>query len=104
MPLPPILLPVGVAVLVLLAGWPLAQRLRHEDQRPIAAFLIFTSMLILVAAVVWWGGLLVASAILPPEVMEGDAVGAIILLVSVAAGFVAGSLLVKRPPSRRMPR
>ena len=104
MPLPPILLSLGVAVLVLVGSWPLAQRLRHPDQRPFAAFLIFTSMLILVAAMAWWGLIVLASVLLPPGTLDGYIAGVIVLMISVAAGLAAGAALVKRPPSRRTPR
>jgi peptidoglycan biosynthesis protein MviN/MurJ (putative lipid II flippase) len=104
MPFPPILLSLGVAALVLLGSWPIAQRLRHRDQRPFAAFLIFTSMLILVAAMVWWALIFLTSAILPPGALDGYLAGVVILLISLAAGLAAGAALVKRPPNRRMPR
>lgn len=89
-----------IALLMLAGCWPLAQALKHRDQSPLAAFLLFASVLGLVAAAVyfaltWLVTLLVGT--------PGLAIGVICLIAAVLAGAAAGWQVVRRPPRRRMP-
>lgn len=91
-------------VVVVLAGWTVAQRLRHPDQRPLAAFLIFTSVVIGVAAVVFSGAVAVAVLLLPAEAAASPVTGGIVLALALAPAFALAARIVGRPPDRRMPR
>ncbi|SIO47442.1 hypothetical protein SAMN05444722_2412 [Rhodovulum sp. ES.010] len=101
-PYPPILL---IAAVVLLAAcWPFAQRWRHPDQRPLAAYLIFASVLALVSAPPFWLISVLAQLLLPGGVPTAGLTAVAVALVSLGAGVLAACRVVRRPPRRRMPR
>lgn len=92
-----------IALAIIAACWPLAQRFRHEKLRPLAAFLLFVSMLALVGGVVFLGLTWIVTLASPATPM-GTVPALGILLIAVVAGFFAGRWIVSMPQSRRMPR
>jgi len=101
-------IPMPLFWLAILAGlalcWPLAQCLRHPRQRPLAAWLIFTSALIGVAAVLFSALVAIAMQVLPPGAAESGATALIVLVLALAPALAAAGWLVRRPPDRRMPK
>ncbi len=93
-----------IVLLVLAACWPMAQALRHERLRPVAAYLLFTSVLVLVSALTFmvlvWGALALAG----PAVLEGTAAAVITLVLALVPGLVAARWIVSFPQTRRMPK
>ena len=92
-----------IAVVVLVACWPLAQRLRHEKLRPLAAYLLFVSVLGLVAGGVFWA-LAWVFKLSGPEGALGHVSASVIFLVALLTGYVAGRWVVRLPQERRMPK
>ena len=93
----------AVWLLLLIAAVPYVRRIRHPDQRPLAAYLIFVTvfglaLLILAAAVGWLLSLFELDHLL------GDPFAAVVVvaLVSVPA-FIVASWQARKPPSRVMP-
>lgn len=93
-----------IAILVLALSWPVAQSLRHDKLRPLAAYLLFTSVFVLVAAAIFLLAVRLGAALLGVEAMEGPAAAFIVLLLSLVPGFAAARWIVRRPQERRMPR
>lgn len=93
-----------IALLLLVACWPVAQRLRHDNLHPVAAYLLFTSMLLLVSATLFWILIWIASLIFAPNTLESAVLASVIVVLSLAPGFVAGRQIVRRPQVRRMPK
>jgi type VI protein secretion system component VasK len=93
-----------VALVLLALCWPLAQWLRHEKLHPLAAWLLFTSILVLVSAAVFlillWG----ARLLLSPAALAGPGAAAAIVVLSLLPGLAAARWIVRRPQQRRMPR
>jgi len=92
------------ALLVLVACWPISQALRHPRLRPLAAFLLFTSVLALVSAGIFWALLLIVGALFGAAALEGPVAAVVIVLISLLSGFAAGRAIVRRPQVRRMPK
>lgn len=92
-----------IVLVVLVASWPIAQSLRHEKLHPLAAYLLFISVLVLVAASVFWLLVWVTFALLGPTALEGIGPAVAVTLVSLVPGFAAGWWIVRRPQWRRMP-
>jgi di/tricarboxylate transporter len=92
---------VGIALLA--AAIPVAARVRHPEQKPFAAYLIFITIFVVVTMVLfnvlgWLAGLLgMASAL--------KEVGAILLLAILASlpAFALAIWQVRKPPLRRGP-
>lgn len=93
-----------IALILLVACWPLSQRLRHERLQPLAAYLLFTTVLVLVSAIVFWVLVLGASALMPPASLEAAGAALVIGLLSLAPGLALAVWIVRRPQTRRMPR
>lgn len=93
-----------VAPLVLAACWPLAQSLRHERLRPVAAYLLFTSVFALVSGLAFAVLLPLAGALLGVEALEGAGAAIVILALSVLPGLAAARWMVSLPQRRRMPK
>ncbi len=93
-----------MALLLLIACWPISRALRHEQLHPLAAYLLFTSMLVLVSAIVFFVLLQAAAATLPPGALEGAGPALVVALLSLLPGLIAGWLVVRRPQIRRMPK
>lgn len=93
-----------IALVLLVACWPVAQRLRHDKLHPVAAYLLFTSMLLLVSTTVFWVAIWVASLIFAPNTLESAVLAILIVVLSLAPGFVAGRWIVRQPQVRRMPK
>ena len=93
-----------IAALVLAVCWPIAQSLRHEKLHPIAAYLLFVSVMFLVAALVFMVVIRVAAALMSPTALEGAGVAVAISLLSLLPGFFAARWIVRRPQIRRMPK
>lgn len=93
-----------IVLLVLVACWPMSQALRHERLRPVAAYLLFTSVLVLVSALMFmvlvWGALALAG----PALLEGAAAAAITLVLALVPGLLAARWIVSFPQARRMPK
>jgi hypothetical protein len=93
-----------LALLLLVTCWPLAQALRHERLRPLAAYLLFVSVLALTAALSFrlllWGAVL----LLPPDRLESIGVAIVLGILSLLTGLAAAWRVVRRPQQRRMPR
>lgn len=92
------------AIVVLVLCWPIAQALRHERLKPLAAYLLFTSVFALVGAGVFLVLVLAGSALLPAGVMASRVTTALVLLLALLPAFAAARWIVRRPQSRRMPR
>lgn len=92
-----------IAIAVIAACWPLAQSFRHEKLRPLAAFLLFASMMALIGGLIFFG-LVWLLAAASPGTQLGTITTLAILLVAIVCGFFAGRWIVSRPQSRRMPR
>lgn len=92
-----------IAAALLVACWPLAQRLRHEKLRPVAAYLLFVSVLGLVAGGVFWA-LAWLFTLWGPDAALGNVAAAVIMLLSLGAGFVAGRWIIRYPQTHRMPK
>lgn len=96
---------VWIAVIVLLAiFWPLAQSLRHENLKPLAAYLLFTSVFALVSALIFSLAVWIGRALLPEAMMLAPMAASVTLLVSIVPAFSAAFWIVRRPQVRRMPR
>jgi hypothetical protein len=93
-----------VSVAVLVGCWPLAQTLRHDKLQPLAAYLLFTSVLALVAAPVFWIALRLAAAWLGRAALEGAVPALAITALALLPGFFAARWIVRRPQWRRMPK
>ncbi|SDE11975.1 hypothetical protein [Kordiimonas lacus] len=87
---------LGWALFLILA-WPHAQRFKHKDARPIAAYLIFIMTCSLAASLVFFMGTwAVAQTAAGSEISSWAT-----LLIVVAAVFlavVAGNYAIRRPP------
>lgn len=94
---------IGV-ILVIVGFWPLAQRLRHEKLRPVAAYLLFTSTFALVGGAVFMLLVLAAGALLSRGTMSGMPAAAIVAVLAFGAGLAAARRIVRNPQIRRMPR
>ncbi len=95
----------AVAGLLVLAGcWPLAQALRNDKLHPVAAYLLFVSVLGLVSAAIFAVLLRGAMAFLGPAALESAGAAVAITLLSLAPGLAAARRVVRRPQRRRMPR
>jgi hypothetical protein len=93
----------AVWLLLLIAAVPYVRRIRHPDQRPLAAYLIFVTvfglaLLILAAALGW----LLRLFELEDLLRDPFAAVVIVALVCVPA-FVVASWQARKPPSRVMP-
>lgn len=94
-----------VAAIILLGlFWPLAQRLRHKDLKPLAAYLLFTSVFVLVGSAVFVLIFWINLAVLPEGALRSPVAMTFVLLIAAVPAFVAGFLVVRRPQIRRMPR
>lgn len=93
-----------IAFVALVVCWPVAQTFRHKRLHPLAAYLLFVSVLALVSALVFWALLLIISASVGPASLEGVGAAVIIVLLSFVPGFVAAWWIVRRPQVRRMPK
>ncbi|SDC03625.1 hypothetical protein [Ruegeria marina] len=93
-----------IAILALAACWPIAQALRHEKLHPLAAYLLFTSLLVLVSAAAFWILIRVASTVFAPGALDRTGFAVAIILLSLAPGFAAARWIVRRPQWRRMPK
>jgi uncharacterized membrane protein len=93
-----------IILVLLVACWPISQSLRHEKLHPVAAYLLFTSVLALVAALVFFVLIRIASAVFEPSALEGAGPAIAITLLSLVPGFVAARWIVGRPQWRRMPK
>lgn len=93
-----------IVVLVLVLCWPIAQSLRHEKLHPVAAYLLFISVLGLVAAPVFWALIAGASAMFGPAALEGAGAAVAIIVLSLVPGLAAARWIVRRPQWRRMPK
>jgi hypothetical protein len=92
---------VGIALLA--AAIPVAARVRHPEQKPFAAYLIFITIFVVVTMLLfnllgWLAGLLGLGAAL-------EEVGAILLLAVLASLPALGLAIwqVRKPPMRRGP-
>ena len=94
----------GIVVLVLVACWPMSQALRHDRLRPVAAYLLFTSMLVLASAPIFMALLWGALALAGPAVLEGTAAAVITLVLALVPGLLAARWIVSFPQTRRMPK
>lgn len=94
----------AAALLVLAACWPLSQRWRHADQRPLAAYLVFASATILVAAAVFWGLVSLAGLLLPEPAGDSTVARIVVPILSFVPALIVARWLVRRPPKNRMPR
>lgn len=94
----------GLVLLALVACWPIAQSLRHQGLHPMAAYLLFVSVLTLVAAPVFWGLILGASALFGPAALEGAVAAVVIIFLSLLPGFAAARWIVRLPQWRQMPK
>lgn len=92
------------AIFLLVAFWPLSQRLRHERLRPLAAYLLFTSVFALVGAAAFMLAVWIAQALLPEGAMRAPLAAPVVLVVAVVPALVAAIRVVRRPQDRRMPR
>ena len=92
-----------IAVVLLIGCWPLAQRLRHEKLRPLAAYLIFVSVLALVSGGVFWA-LAWIFTLSGPQSALGNVAAFILLLIALLAGFFAGWWVIRFPQNRQMPK
>ena len=93
-----------IALLALVACWPIAQAFRHDRLHPLAAWLLFTSVFALVSAAAFRVLIGIGSAVLTYGALENPALAAIIVLASLAPGFAAGRWIVRRPQWRKMPK
>ena len=93
-----------VALIALVICWPLSQTFRHEKLHPLAAYLLFTSVLFLVFSLVFWTLLWCASLLIGAAALEGVGTAAVITLLSLVPAFVAAFWIVRRPQTRRMPK
>lgn len=93
-----------IVLLALVLCWPLAQSLRHEQLRPVAAYLLFTSVLVLVTAPVFLALAWIATLLLPAGAAGGTVTALVTLLLSLLPGLAAARWIVRRPQNRRMPR
>ncbi|WP_020683205.1 hypothetical protein [Marinobacterium rhizophilum] len=95
----------GILALLLLAlCWPIAQALRHERLRPLAAYLLFVSVLALTVALSFRLLLWVAVLLLPPDRLESVGAAIVLGILSLMLGLAAACWVVRRPQRRRMPR
>lgn len=93
-----------IVLITLVTCWPIAQSLRHEKLHPLAAYLLFVSVLALVSAPVFWILLFIGTALLGADGLEGAVPAAIIVIISLVPGFAAARWIVRRPQVRRMPK
>ncbi len=91
-----------IALLALVACWPIAQALRHKKLHPLAAWLLFTSLFVLVSAAVFQVLIRIGVAVFPPGALEDPGLAIAIVLLSLAPGFAAGRWIVRRPQWRQM--
>ncbi|KZY47413.1 hypothetical protein A3731_29885 [Roseovarius sp. HI0049] len=100
----PNLLPPLILVIALLATgacWPLAQKMKHPDQAPLAAFLLFASVLGPVAAAAYF--VLTWIVTLLAGTTPGPGTGVVCLVAAALAGGTSARQVIRRPPRRRMP-
>lgn len=93
-----------IVVITFVAGWPIAQSHRHEKLHPLAAYLLFISVLALVSSPVFWILILIGSALFGPASLEGAGPAVVIVLIALVPGLAAGRWIVRRPQVRRMPK
>ena len=93
---------IGIMVLatLLLAAWPYAQHIRHPETRPLAAYLIFVTIISAALA----GGIALSSALVlllaPPGEMLGPVPIVGCWLAALSAGVLLGRHILAQPPLR----
>jgi len=93
-----------IALITLVACWPIAQSLRHEKLHPLAAYLLFVSILALVSTSVFWVLIVIGRILVGPSALEGVGPAVITVLASLVPGGAAAVWIVRRPQVRRMPK
>ncbi|WP_308910364.1 hypothetical protein [Pseudokordiimonas caeni] len=94
--------------LLLLLAWPYVQKVKHEDTKPLAAFLVFTSILILITSAIYYVALWVTIWMAPAEAQQVPAFGGWLLALISLMGFlfafwIADRIVRRRPRHRRPP-
>lgn len=92
------------ALIVLALAWPISQRFRHERLRPLAAYLLFTSVLTLVSGLLFMMFVWAGRIFLTSSVFEEPAAGVVITVLSILSGAAAGWFAVRFPQERRFPK
>lgn len=77
-----------------------AQEARHPDAKPLAAYLIFTSVFSLVAFVIFAGLLLLLQGLNLTERLEHPAAAAVFLVAVFLPAFLLGRWQLRKPPRR----
>jgi hypothetical protein len=91
---------IGIVTLLLAAGVPLVAQVRHPQQRPLAAYLVFASVFLLSAGVLFVLLASLAQGLGLGSVLEGAAAAGFLLLVfGPAAGIAIWQ--AGKPPLRR---
>ena len=93
----------AVWLLLLIAAVPYVRRIRHPDQRPLAAYLIFVTVfglaLLILATVLGW-----LSSLFELEVLLRDPFAAVVAVALVCVpAFVLARWQARKPPARVMP-
>lgn len=96
-------LTIAIAVLVLLAAAPYVAWIRHPDQRPFAAYLVFVTVFALASVVLfvvlgWLLAQLELTAVLGPW-----GLGAVLLLLGVVPALAVATWQARQPPMQRRP-
>lgn len=93
-----------IAIVLLVLFWPLVQRFRHKDLKPLAAYLLFASVFALVGSAAFMLIVWIGQALLPEGTMFVSIALPVVFLIAVVPALVAAFLIVRRPQIRRMPR
>lgn len=96
---------VWIAPIVLLVlFWPISQQIKHDRLKPVAAYLLFTSVFALVGGVAFMLALWAGATLLPQGTMAGPLAAGVTVLVAVLPALGAAVWIVRKPQKRRMPR
>ncbi len=89
---------VLIGVAILLAAVPYVRAARHPDSKPLAAYLIFVTVLSVVGAGLFWLALTIAAMLLEPASLSQSWVAFLIIALIAAPAVLAARWAITRPP------
>ncbi|GAB4137300.1 MAG: hypothetical protein Tsb0016_02370 [Sphingomonadales bacterium] len=92
---------IGVAILV--AAVPYVHAARHPDSKPLAAYLIFVTVLSVVGAGLFWLALTIAAMLVGAEMLSKPWVAIILIAIIAAPALLIARWAISRPPRQSPP-
>ena len=97
---------IGLAVLAVccIAAWPYAQRAKHPAHKPVAAYVIFLTVVSVAIAVALSLMTALGTLAVPAETVASPAFIGISWVLSVAIGVVLGRFVLRLRPRNGLPK